>query len=48
VKNAFNRQIWAIGTGKNVQGVDKVAIPTGGCALALTQGDVRMQRIWLS
>ena len=43
----INRQIWAIGTGKNVQGVDKVAIPTGGFALPLTQGDVWMQRIWI-
>jgi peptide/nickel transport system substrate-binding protein len=44
----INRQIWAIGTAKNVQGVDKVAIPTGGFALPLTQGDVWLQRIWIS
>jgi peptide/nickel transport system substrate-binding protein len=44
----INRQIWAIGTGKNVQGIDNVAIPSGGFALPLTQGDVWLHRIWLS
>ncbi len=44
----INRQIWAIGAAQNVQGFKKVPIPTGGFALPLTQGDIWMQRIFLS
>ena len=44
----ITRQIWGIGYAKNVQGLTNVPLPGGGKALALMQGDVWMQQIWMS
>jgi ABC-type transport system substrate-binding protein len=44
----ITRQIWAVGSAKNVNGVAKVSIPSGGHALPLSQGDVWLHQIWMS